>query len=274
MPGQVDAFWARARRRTLAVSFYGDDCRQYGIAKALYPARGRVGDPRGDAAVRRRVRRLGRLCHAALVGDLELASYVVPSFPRVYVTPLPLDAGPVPPRRPRPPDAPPVVVHAPSDRRIKGTDAIEAAVRATRPPVELRVLSGLPHAAVLDALAEADLAIDQLNSVTTGIFALEAMRAGVPVLSEIDRGAVGPFQRDCPVVPVTAESLAAELETLLGDGARRRALGEAGRAYVDRVHLAPLVARAALAVYDHARSGAPGLFEATADGVRPLDGSS
>lgn len=263
--------WARARGRKLVVSFYGDDCRQYGLARSLYPARGRVGDPARDAAVRRRLRRLGRLCEAAIVGDLELATYALPYFRRVYVVPLPLDASPVAPRRPRPAGSPPLVVHAPSDRRIKGTDAIETAARGL--PIELRVLAGVPHSAVLDVLAEADVAIDQLNSVTTGIFALEAMRAGVPVLSEVDPAAVGPFQRDCPVVPVTAKSLVSELESLLGDEPRRGQLAEAGRAYVERTHLAPLVARAVLAVYEHSRSGARGLFEATADGVTPLDGS-
>ena len=268
LPGQADALWARARGRTLVVSFYGDDCRQYGLARSRYPARGRVGDPAGDAAVRRRLRRLGKLCHAAIVGDLELATYVRPYFERVYVVPLPLDASPVAPRRPRRAGSPPLVVHAPSDRRIKGTAEIEAAARGL--PIELRVLAGMPHSAVLDLLAEADVAIDQLNSVTTGIFALEAMRAGLPVLSEIDRVAVGPFQRDCPVVAVTAESLGPELESLLADGPRRRQLGEAGRAYVERFHVAPLVAKAALAVYEHSRTEARGLFEATALGIKPL----
>jgi hypothetical protein len=254
------------------VSFYGDDCRQYGLARSLYPARGRVGNSQGDPAIRRRLHRLGRLCHAALVGDLELATYVLPYFRRVYLLPLPVDDAPVSPRRPRPSGSPPLVLHAPSDRRIKGTDEIEAAARAAseRVPLELRVLAGLPHAAVLDALAEADLAVDQLNSVTTGIFALEAMRAGVPVLSEIDRAAVAPFQQGSPIVPVMAASLEDELVALAGDERRRRELGAVGAAYVNGVHVAPLVARAALAVYAHARVATAGLFEATTGGIRPL----
>ncbi|MDQ3823694.1 MAG: hypothetical protein M3321_10710, partial [Actinomycetota bacterium] len=85
-----------------------------------------------------------------------------------------------------------------------------------------------------------------------------------------DRAAYGPFQRSCPIVPVTAASLEDELVALAGDHARRRELAAAGRAYVERVHLARLVARAALAVYEHARGGGGGLFEATADGIRPL----
>jgi hypothetical protein len=274
LPRQVDAVWARARGRLLAVSFYGDDCRQYGLARRLYPARGRVGDPSRDDAVRRRVRRLGRLCQAALVGDLELATYVLPHFRRVYVTPLPLESTPLAPRRPRPADAPYVVVHAPSDREVKGTRAIEVAARSAsqRIPLELRILSGLPHAAVLTALGEADVAVDQLNSVTTGIFALEAMRAGVPVLSEFDTKALGPFQSEHPVVPVTAETLAAELEALLRHDARRQHLAAAGPEYVEGTHVAPFVAQAALSIYEHARGADTGLFEATAEGIRPLPG--
>jgi glycosyltransferase involved in cell wall biosynthesis len=177
-------------------------------------------------------------------------------------------------RRDRPAGAPLIVVHAPSDPQVKGTGGIEAAVReaARHAPLELRVLHGLPHSAVLDALREADLAVDQLNSVTTGIFALEAMHAGLPVLSELDAKAIAPFQSAAPIVPVTAGSLADALRALAMDEPRRQRLAAAGPPYVRRLHLAPAAARAALLVYEHSRLGPAGLFEATADGVVALAG--
>ena len=96
-----DATWARRLGRTLVVTFHGDDCRLYGVAQALFPARGRTGDPARDKLVRRRTRRLARLCDAALVPDLELATYVVPLFEMVYVVPPPLHAWPPIPAAPR-----------------------------------------------------------------------------------------------------------------------------------------------------------------------------
>jgi hypothetical protein len=272
LPGRVDAAWARILGRTLVATYYGDDCRLYGIAQAVFPARGGVGDPSRDDTVRRGMERLGRFCHAALVGDLELASYVSPFFRRVYVTPVALhdDPGaesPPPGRSDRL-----VVLHTPSDPRIKGTDVIRRAVTAAsmRAPLELRLVTGVPHSAVQREHRNADLVIDQLNSATPGLVSYEAMRCGVPALCEFDPAALAPFQQEAPLVRVSEQTLADELVALANDPKRRLVLGELGRQYVSRTHAPQRVARAVLAVYAHARSAEPGLYEATADGIREL----
>jgi hypothetical protein len=51
------------------------------------------------------------------------------------------------------------------------------------------------------------------------------------------------------VVRTSRETLTEDLAALLGDTARRRALGEAGRAWVEREHEAHVVARQVLALY-------------------------
>jgi len=48
---------------------------------------------------------------------------------------------------------------------------------------------------------------------------------------------------NCPIVRCTKEDLAERLAELLEDEPRRRALGERGRAYVEREHAAPVLAR-------------------------------
>lgn len=272
IPYALDARLARLCRKTMLVSYYGDDCRQYAIAQQLFPARGRVGDPTGDEEVRARVARLARICPTAVVSDLELVEYLRPFYERIYVAPMPLH-----PRTAAAVSAGAssgvVVVHAASDPRIKGTDEIRAAVDrvATRVPVELRVLTGLPNSAVADALAQADVAIDQLNSATIGVFALEAMRAGLPVLSEYERAAISPFQSEFPVVRVTPESLDDELERVARDRALRAELAQRGRDYVARFHGAEALGEALLALYAHASRPAPrGVYEAIAAGIRRL----
>ena len=272
-PFNVDAAWARLWRRTLVASYFGDDCRLAAVATARFAARGRVTDPARDNAVRRRLARLGRLCHAAIAADMELATYLRPYFDRIYLVPVPV--------RPPGPDAAgaardfdkPLVVHIPSDPAVKGTQRIQQAVEAVarRVPLEFRLLPRVLHDQAMRELARADLVIDQLNSVTTGVLALEAMQLGLPVLGEIDRRALAPFQEDSPVVPVTPESLETELESLVRDPERRAELGERGRAFVARVHAARKVAEAVLQVYGHASSARPGLYEANAEAVNSLD---
>jgi glycosyltransferase involved in cell wall biosynthesis len=273
LPFFVDARWSRLWRRTIVVTYHGDDCRLYGIARTRFPARGRAGDPAGDEHVRRRVQRLARTSHAALVADLELATYVAPFYRRVYVTPLPLYPDSEPDRRDPGSGSAAVVVHAASDPRIKGTDVIVSAAEAVARRVDLdfRLLTGVPRARVLEELARADIVIDQLNSVTSGIFALEAMRRGLPVLGEIDPAALAPYQAELPLVRVTPALLERELEALVRDPDRRARIGAAGREYVKRRHSEEAVGRTMLALYRHARESEPGAYEATADGIRRLD---
>lgn len=269
--GQADARLARARRRVRLATFHGDDCRLGIVAKKLFPARGRVKGTEGDAATTARLAELGSLCHAAIVNDFELATYVAPFFERVVLLPLALP-GPPPPRA-APAAGRPVVVHSPSDPRVKGTGAIEVAVAAIeeRMPVDFRLLHGVPHRTVESVLATASVVVDQLNSVTTGVFALESMRRGLPVCGEIDRRALAPFQKDLPLVDVTADTLAPRLEQLLADPDLRAQLGERGREFVERVHAAPRVAEAARRIYVDVADLDAGIYVASAEALAPIE---
>ncbi|MEX2195805.1 MAG: hypothetical protein WD844_11015 [Thermoleophilaceae bacterium] len=271
----VDAAWARPFRRTQVMHYWGDDVRTREVTARLHPGRARAFDAmaRDDRTVRRRLRLAGRLCAAALVSDLELAAHARPWFRAVYVLPtpleLPLDVGPAPPPLA---GEEPIVLHAPSDAAIKGTREIGAALEAVaaRRPLRPRLVRGVARPDVLAEVARADVVVDQLNSDTPGVFALEAMALSVPVLVEYDPAMLAPFARAAPLVRVSPATLEAELERLLDDGERRGRLGAAGAAYVAGVHDADRVAVALEHVYAHAAGRPRGLFEAGPEGVRQL----
>jgi hypothetical protein len=271
VPGQLDAWWGRTLRRTLLVSYYGDDCRRADVATRLGWPLARFKDARLDDAVRNRVERLARLCRSAVATDLEVASYLVGIYDAVYVAPVPLHNF-TPPGRETKRAGPVRVVHAPSDRAVKGSEAVERAVAdaAERIAIELVSLSGVGHDVVRAELARADLVVDQMHSSSASVFALEGMRAGLPVLTHIDPRSLAPFHAELPVVAVTADSLADELVALAADAPRRTELGEAGRAYVDRWHAAPRAAAAVLELYNHVRGNPGGVFVATPEGVHPF----
>jgi hypothetical protein len=263
--GFRDARWAGLLRRTRIVTYHGDDCRLYGLVSYLFPTL--TGESPGDHVARLRLARLALFCDAAIVKDLELATYVYPFFDRVYLVPSPVLPPPDGTRR-RNSDVP-VVVHGPSDPIHKGTAQIRSAVErvARRRSVDFRVLTRVPHAELIEEVRGADVVVDQLGAVTTGVFALEAMQLGVPVLAEYDPNLLPSVQSDIPIVRVTSETLERELDALLGDERRRAELGERSREYVRRVHAPARVAAAILHVYGDARTAPPGLYEATADGI-------
>jgi hypothetical protein len=275
----ADLALARLRGRVALIQFNGSDCRTAEVADRLHPARARIVRPELDGMVRRNLRLGGLAAGAAVVQDLELVTYVEPTFGAVYVLPLAIDLPAIDAARTaaetgaaaeaNAPDRPLRVLHAPSDRRVKGSDEIEAAVAeaARELPLELVTVSGRPHAEVLDEIARADVVIDQLNAETPGVLALEAMALGKPVLCEYDATKLAGFARPSPAVAIAPGSIAGPLLDLCRDRERMTRLGADGAAYARRLHSPEAAARAAEHVYAHRRGGGRGIFEATPEGL-------
>jgi hypothetical protein len=260
----------------MLMQFHGDDCRRREVTFEQHPERARVFDVgnRDEALVERRLNLAGRFCHAAVVADRELLANVRPFFRTVYLVPAPvrLDLPVASDPEPLPPGEGPVVFHAPSHPEIKGTEIIARALALAgdRLPLRARLRTGIPHDQVLAEVRRADIVIDQMNSVTPGIFALEGMALGKPVMCEYRREMLGPFDRDSPLIPVSPETLAERLLALCGDPAQRASIGAQGPGFVRGVHEAKVVAGALEHVYAHVRRRVPGVFSATAAGIEPL----
>jgi glycosyltransferase involved in cell wall biosynthesis len=142
-------------------------------------------------------------------------------------------------------------VHAPSDRKKKGTEYVIAA--CAHLPVELDIVEGLPHEQARKRYARADIVVDQLNAGWHGVFALEAMALGKPVVTYlkpdvVEKSAEG-YGIRIPIVSATADSLADALRPLIESPALRRELGAASRAYVEQVHDIDRIADRLIDVY-------------------------
>ena len=191
------------------------------------------------------------LASARRFADLELVSTpdLLESAPRARHFPVAADLAQYPFAPPQ--GAPRLVLHAPTNRLIKGTRYVEQAydeLRGQFPEVRFETVERVPWSGLRDTMASADVVVDQLFMGWYGMVAVEAMAMGKPVLCFV-RPDFEPLLRDCPIVRCTRESLATELTELLRDEPRRRALGEVGRAYVEREHAAPVLARRLLDLY-------------------------
>jgi glycosyltransferase involved in cell wall biosynthesis len=132
----------------------------------------------------------------------------------------------------------PLVVHAPSSRERKGTEHVEAA--CAQLSVDLEVIHGLPHEQAVEIYRRADIVVDQLNAGWYGLFAIEAMALGKPVVTFLHDEAVRRTQEafavEVPIVNATKETLADALRALVDSPDERRRRGEASRAYAETVH--------------------------------------
>jgi hypothetical protein len=198
------------------------------------------------------------LASAQRHADLELVSTpdLLESAPRAMHLPVAADLSSYPFTSPS--GAPRLVLHAPTNRLIKGTRYVERAYEALRPrfpAVRFEVVEKMPWSRLREVMAQADVVVDQLFMGWYGMVAVEAMAMGKPVLCFIRSDFESRLHED-PIVRCTRDDLGERLAELLDDEPRRRALGEAGRAYVEREHAAPVIAARVLDLYRSLGAGA------------------
>ena len=183
---------------------------------------------------------------ARIVGSFDAARWV----PEAEVIPPGIDLRDVVPIPPSDRERP-IAVHAPSSRRRKGTDEVIAACEQL--DVDLELIEGLHHDEAFARYRSADIVVDQLNAGWYGVFAIEAMALGKPVVTFLHEEAVErteqAFGVEVPIVSATKETLVERLRPLVEDAAERRRIGAASRAYVERVHDVDAVADRLLDIY-------------------------
>jgi glycosyltransferase involved in cell wall biosynthesis len=211
VPKSIQFPLLRALRKKSVFHYLGSDIR---------------GKPREELA-------FGKRADAEIVGSYDALQWV----PEAHVIPPGLDLREFEPQPPS--DNPrPLIVHAPSSREKKGTQfVIDACAQL---PVELDIVEGVPHEIARARYARADIVIDQLKAGWHGVFALESMALGKPVVTYlkpevVEQSAEG-FGVRIPIVPATRETLVEALRPLIEQPALRREIGAQSRAYVEQVH--------------------------------------
>jgi glycosyltransferase involved in cell wall biosynthesis len=250
VPKKVNLPLLRAARKGIVFQFWGSDVRDKGPEAVEFLRRADVGIL-GSFATLGRAPNLPRGIRwphwEVLPPAIDLSDWTA-------VPPDAAEAGePVRPLR---------VVHAPSKRAVKGTEAVIAAVAEARgkgAAIELDLVEDVPHAEARARYEAADVIVDQLLIGWYGLFSIESMALGKPVICHVDRAAARrtgeAFGHDVPIIDATPDTLARVLGELAGDRGRLAQLGRASRSYVETVHERGAVVRHLLGIY--ARAGVP-----------------
>jgi len=214
----------RAARKRSVYHFLGSDIRGKSPAELAYAQR----------------------AGARIVGSYDAVRWV----PDANVVPPGIDLRDFEPTSPSD-RARPLLVHAPSSRGRKGTEHVIAACEQL--PVDLEIVEGLHHDEARERYRAADIVVDQLNAGWYGLFAIEAMALGKPILTFLHDEAVrrteDAFGVPVPIVGTTKETLVEDLRPLVESPEERRRVGLASRAYVERVHDIEQVADRLLDIY-------------------------
>jgi glycosyltransferase involved in cell wall biosynthesis len=190
--------------------------------------------------------RVGKKAGAEIVGSYDAVRWV----PEAEVIPPGIDLSRIEPSPPTDRSRP-LIVHAPSSRRRKGTEHVIAACKGL--DADLEIVEGLHHHEAFERFRAADIVVDQLNAGWYGLFAIECMALGKPVVTFLHDDAVRrteeAFDTVVPVVSATSETLRERLQPLVSSADERRRIGVASRAYVERVHDVERIADRLLDVY-------------------------
>jgi len=138
------------------------------------------------------------------------------------------------------------LLHAPNHRFLKGTEFVLRAVEDLAREgfaIELKLLEKATGEEVLEAIAEADLVIDQLIIGWYAMFAIESMAIAKPCICYINPDLEKLFVRagqlesgELPLISATPESLKETLRNFAIDRSSLREYGIAGRTFVENHH--------------------------------------
>jgi glycosyltransferase involved in cell wall biosynthesis len=146
----------------------------------------------------------------------------------------------------------PLIVHAPTNRKFKGTDSIESVIETLQKeiPFDYKRVEQLSHQQALELYKQADLVIDQILCGAYGNLSVEAMALGKPVICYIRPDLMDLYPKNLPIVSANPDTLYDVLKNILRDREQRIHLGRMGRIYVEEYHEASKVVHQLIQIYE------------------------
>ncbi|MDD1756584.1 MAG: glycosyltransferase [Methanomassiliicoccales archaeon] len=256
LPWNLDLYYFATIGRKLGkraiMHYWGSDVIQIDLAKkyTLIPEATlrEIFPMNDDEKKRKKIERTNSLVDLSIVGDYSL----LPFSPNSLVVRQAIDHHAIPFIGAGEGDGVVRVVHAPTNRDIKGTSQIIKVIdrlRSEGMPLELVLVENLPHDEAMEVYKTAEIAVDDILQGPYGIFAMECMALGKPVLGRIDPS-LSHYYPGLPIISTTPETLHHELMQLVVDKQRRRDLGIKGREYIEKNHDSEMIAAQLVSLYE------------------------
>ena len=148
-----------------------------------------------------------------------------------------------------------VIMHAPSNRVIKGTKYLEQAVQDLKDkgyPVRLVLIENMEYKEALNNFLAADIVVDQLLIGAYGSFSVEMMALGKPVVCYIRKDLMNYYPSDLPIISADPNNLSNIIEGLIHNKNIWVDLGKKGIQYVEKFHNKNEIAKRTINYYNSA----------------------
>lgn len=254
LPRGLDSYLYKAFGLKCFVEFHGTELRfiyhperesQYQFYK------GKVPDKRTIQRMRKKLNRLIKHSEGIIIHDYELIPHLPNIRKPVYIVPLRVDIKHIVPHYPPiSENKVPVIVHAPSNRGKKGTEQILKLLKEVKGEYQLVLVENVSHEEAMRIYEQADLIIDQVAIGTYGVFSIEAMALGKPLVTYVSTEMQKQFPDELPIVCADFTDMKEKVEALIEDAALRNRLGHEGRSYVEKYHDNTVIASHLYEVYE------------------------
>ena len=153
------------------------------------------------------------------------------------------------------------IVHAPTNRMIKGTVYLEKAIKHLQEdhfPVKLILVENMPYDEALQVYKTSDIVVDQLLIGAYGQLSIEAMALGKPVVCYIRDDLREYYPQNLPIISATPHNIEAELKKLIVNRESWSEYALNGRDYVKHVHESKIIAQKTIYWYMKCENKNPG----------------
>lgn len=143
------------------------------------------------------------------------------------------------------------IVHAPTSRFCKGSDFIISAINNLQKKYKINfiLVENMKNEEAKKIYKKADIIIDQILGGTYGIFAIEAMNMGKPVITYIADAYKDGYPSEIPIISANPDDIEIVLENKIRNIDETKLLGKRGIDYVRKYHDTMKIAEKLIYIY-------------------------
>lgn len=242
----------RKEGKKLVMHHWGNDVRLASLIPQYSPFLTDPCNPWPDHVMIEQLKQFSRYIPTTIIQDFELYPYVKDYYEYIYVLPLAYPVKETVPVYPSLNNEAPLIIHAPTQPTFKGTYIIENVLTSLSNQgfrFQYKRIENMSNEQAMQVYRQADIVIDQILVGSYGVFAVEAMSLGKPVVGYIREDIKGQYPGAVPIISANPSNLAQALIPLLADAHTRYVAGVEGRKYAEAVHDLSVVIPRLLEIY-------------------------
>lgn len=251
LPYNLDLPILKLLKKKIIMNYWGSDILQSDLAinftefslddlEKIYPNL-------KNEKIRNKIKRIDKIVNKSLVGDFSLLPY----SPNSMVIRQAIELEYIPFIKAKKNNSKIIIVHAPTNRKIKGTEFIISAVEKLSSEIsniELIIVEHKPHSEAIEIYKKADIIVDDILQGPYGIFAIECMALGKPVLCHIHKNLVS-YYEELPIINTSPKTIYGDLKKLIENPRKIEEIGRKGREYVEKNHDSIKIAKQLIDIY-------------------------